>query len=41
MYAPGNYIDIYSDGDVDVGEVYLKDGVNCYRYIRYKRDGTI
>ncbi len=25
--APGKYINIYSDGEFEVGEMYLKDGV--------------
>jgi len=38
--APGNYLTILSDGDVDVGECYLKDGKKCDRGTTYKNDGT-
>ncbi len=38
-YAPGNYIEIFSDGDVDVGEIYLKDGKRWNKCTRYFSDG--
>ena len=38
--APGNYLTILSDGDVDVGECYLKGGESCYRGTFYHTDGT-
>ena len=37
--APGNFIKIQNDGDVDVGEVYLKDGKICFRGTQYNTDG--
>ncbi len=33
--APGNFISIKSDGDVDVGECYLKDGKRWNKCTRY------
>ena len=38
--APGNFIEIYSDGDVDVGQKYQKYGEIFSRGTRYKADGT-
>ena len=38
--APGNFIYIYYDGDVNVGEWYMKDGKKCYRGTEYRTDGT-
>ena len=37
--APGNEITIWSDGDVDVGEVFLKDVVRRARGTRYCANG--
>jgi hypothetical protein len=39
--APGNFILIYKDGDVDVCEHYLKGGENRARGTRYMANGTI
>ena len=38
--ATGNYLEIWSDGNFEVGECYLKDGKLCYRGTQYKTDGT-
>ncbi len=38
--APGRYITIHSDGDVDVGEYYLKNGERWARGTQYYTDGT-
>ena len=39
--APGKYIKIFSDGDVDVGEVNMNDGRMCTRGTRYLPDGRV
>ena len=31
FYAPGNYMNIFSDGEVDVGEYYKIDGEGHYK----------
>ena len=38
--APGNFIRIWNDGDVNVGEFYMKNGMIRYRYTEYRTDGT-
>ncbi len=40
--GPGKYIFIRDDGDgeVDVGENYLKDGQRWNKYTLYNTDGT-
>ncbi len=38
--APGNYLAIWSSGDVSVGEYYMKDGMMLDRGTLYRTDGT-
>ena len=38
--APGRYINIWSNGEFRVGEVYFKDGEMRARGTEYKNDGT-
>ncbi len=40
MYAPGNYICIYSHGEFHVGECYLEDDRIRFRGTKYMTDGT-
>jgi hypothetical protein len=37
--APGNYIFIGRDGDIRVGEIYLKEGKRWTRGVLYNTDG--
>jgi len=38
--APGNYLYIQSNGDVNVGKVYLKKGERWIKGTRYNTNGT-
>ena len=40
LSAPGNYLYIFSNGNLQVGEQYLKDGKLCDRGTRYLTNGT-
>ncbi len=38
--STGNFIFIYSDGDLEVGEIYFEDGDRRRRGTIYKTNGT-
>jgi hypothetical protein len=40
LTGTGHYIYIFSNGDLEVGENYIKNGEPWIRYNRYNRDGT-
>jgi len=39
LEAPGNYINIFSDGRFHVGEIYMKDAKKWIKGTRYYTDG--
>ena len=38
--APGNYLYIYSGGNVEVGQIYLKEGKRWIKGTQYNSNGT-